>query len=210
MCLEIVRVIGQSAATAGSKPRPANTGTARLSWAFLETSSSRSKSSVGRRRSKAKCDGGATIPMPRSAVARVLAGKWKSHLRCASRAAHPIAGFPNRSPWLLPLPCASQSVASLTCNRQTPSGSAAQGDAEAKKKAETLRRVLKLRESSEKPAGEWNTYEIHSRGDTVTVFVNGVEQNRATEVSVQEGHICLQAEGAAVEFRNIKLEPLLR
>lgn len=87
---------------------------------------------------------------------------------------------------------------------------AAQADAEAKKKAETLRRVLKLRESSEKPAGEWNTYEIHCRGDTVTVFVNGVEQNRATRVSVQEGHICLQAEGAAVEFRNIKLEPLPR
>lgn len=87
---------------------------------------------------------------------------------------------------------------------------AARADAEAKKKAETLRRVLKGRESSEKPTGEWNTYEIHCRGDTVTVFVNGVEQNRATRVSVQEGHICLQAEGAAVEFRHIKVEPLPR
>lgn len=87
---------------------------------------------------------------------------------------------------------------------------AAGKDAETKKKAETLRRVLKLRESSEKPLGEWNTYEILCRGNTVTLFVNGVEQHRATGVSVQDGHICLQAEGAAVEFRNVKLEPLPR
>lgn len=87
---------------------------------------------------------------------------------------------------------------------------AASGDEKAQKQASTLRRVLKLKASSEKPAGEWNTYEIVCRADTVTVTVNGVEQNRATGVSVQEGHICLQAEGAAVEFRNVKIEPLPR
>jgi hypothetical protein len=87
---------------------------------------------------------------------------------------------------------------------------AANADDDARKKAATLRRVPKLKPSSEKPAGEWNTYEILCRGNTVTVIVNGVEQNRATNVSVQEGHICLQAEGAPVEFRHIVLEPLPR
>jgi hypothetical protein len=87
---------------------------------------------------------------------------------------------------------------------------AAKADDATKKKADTLRRVPKFKESSEKPPGEWNTYEIVCRGDTITLTVNGVEQNRATRVSVQEGHICLQAEGAPVEFRNVKLEPLPR
>lgn len=87
---------------------------------------------------------------------------------------------------------------------------ASAGDEKARKQAATLRRVPKLKESSEKPAGEWNTYEIVCRADTVTVFVNGVEQNRATGVSVQEGHICLQSEGASVEFRHVRLEPLPR
>ena len=70
------------------------------------------------------------------------------------------------------------------------------------------RRTPKAQPSSEKAAGEWNTYDIVCAGDTVTVRVNGVEQNRATGVTVSEGHICLQSEGASVEFRNVKLEPI--
>ena len=86
---------------------------------------------------------------------------------------------------------------------------AAAGTDESKiKHARDNRRTPKAQPSSEKASGEWNTYDIACAGDTVTVRVNGVEQNRATGVTVQEGHICLQAEGAAVEFRNVKLEPL--
>jgi Domain of Unknown Function (DUF1080) len=75
-------------------------------------------------------------------------------------------------------------------------------------KARGNRRTPKAAASSEKPPGEWNTYDIVCAGDTVTVRVNGVEQNRATGVTVREGHICLQSEGAPIEFRNVKLEPL--
>lgn len=85
---------------------------------------------------------------------------------------------------------------------------AAGQDEAALKQARGNRRFPKAQPSSEKALGEWNTYEITCAGDTVSVKVNGVEQNRATEVTVQEGHIALQSEGAPIEFRNVKLESL--
>jgi hypothetical protein len=85
---------------------------------------------------------------------------------------------------------------------------AAGTDVKALNSARNNRRTPKAPASAEKPTGEWNTYDITCAGDTVTVRVNGVEQNRATGVTVREGHICLQSEGAAIEFRNVKLEPL--
>lgn len=61
--------------------------------------------------------------------------------------------------------------------------------------------------SSEKPAGEWNAYDIICRSNTITVRVNGVLQNEVTGTSVSSGAIALQAEGKPVEFREIYLEP---
>jgi hypothetical protein len=74
--------------------------------------------------------------------------------------------------------------------------------------AKNSRRLPKKQASSENPTGEWNTYTITCRGDTVTTVVNGVQQNHATGVTVSEGHICLQSEGVPIEFRNVKIEPL--
>ena len=63
--------------------------------------------------------------------------------------------------------------------------------------------------SSEKEPGEWNTYEIVYKGDTVQLTVNGVLQNKATGIQVPErGYIGLQSEGSPIMFRNIKLTPL--
>jgi hypothetical protein len=70
------------------------------------------------------------------------------------------------------------------------------------------RNVKKLRESSEKPLGQWNAYDIICRDDWVVVLVNGVLQNVATRCSQKSGKICLQSEGAPIEFRNIYIEPL--
>ncbi len=68
--------------------------------------------------------------------------------------------------------------------------------------------VRKKNPSPEKPAGEWNTMEVVCRGNTIEVSVNGVLQNRGTEVSITEGSICLQSEGKEIEFRNVFLTKL--
>jgi len=70
------------------------------------------------------------------------------------------------------------------------------------------RRTVKLHESSEKPAGEWNQYDIICKDDWVVVLVNGVLQNVATACSDKSGKICLQSEGAPIEYRNLWIEPL--
>ena len=65
----------------------------------------------------------------------------------------------------------------------------------------------------EKP-GDWNTYEIHAQGRTVTLSINGqrlstwVEPDKSLE---QEGLIALQIHGdckAVISFRNIMIEEL--
>ena len=68
--------------------------------------------------------------------------------------------------------------------------------------------ISKFEESSEKPAGEWNTYEITSKDGTLELFVNGVLQNKGTGMSLTEGNIALQSEGGPMQFRNIYLQPL--
>lgn len=71
------------------------------------------------------------------------------------------------------------------------------------------RRHLNLTDDSEKPMGEWNEIEIRCFEDKITVMVNGDLVNRATNCSVTEGAICLQSEGAPIEYRNIRLKPAL-
>jgi hypothetical protein len=68
--------------------------------------------------------------------------------------------------------------------------------------------VKKLVASSEKPTGEWNTMKIICKANIIEVYVNGVLQNRGTNVSLSSGHICLQSEGKDVEFRNVYLTKL--
>ena len=61
---------------------------------------------------------------------------------------------------------------------------------------------------NEKPAGEWNKYEITAQGGTITVKVNGKLLNEATGCDVRAGQIGLQSEGGVIHFRNITLVPL--
>jgi len=68
--------------------------------------------------------------------------------------------------------------------------------------------IPKFEESSEKPAGEWNIYEITSLGGELEVIVNGVLQNRGTDMIPSNGNIALQSEGGPLQFRNIYLQPL--
>lgn len=68
--------------------------------------------------------------------------------------------------------------------------------------------VAKMAASSEKTAGEWNILEVTCSANTIEVIVNGVLQNKGTNVTVTNGSICLQSEGGAVEFRNVYLTKL--
>jgi hypothetical protein len=70
------------------------------------------------------------------------------------------------------------------------------------------KRSPRLADPSEKPHGEWNTYEITCKGDTIEVFVNGVRQNFVNKLPVTAGTIALQVEGAPIYFRNVWLQPL--
>jgi len=69
------------------------------------------------------------------------------------------------------------------------------------------RRVIKYNPHNEKKPGEWNVYEVWCVGGTVRPYVNGKLMNEASDCSVTEGKICLQSEGAPIEFRNITIEP---
>ncbi len=66
--------------------------------------------------------------------------------------------------------------------------------------------VPKLNPSNEKPAGEWNSYDIVCKGNTIEIKVNGLLQNEATNCSLTKGAIALQAEGCKIQFRNLWIE----
>jgi hypothetical protein len=60
----------------------------------------------------------------------------------------------------------------------------------------------------EKPAGEWNRFEVIADGATLTLVLNGVAVNKVYDVQPRSGQIQIQIEGAEVFFRRIALEPL--
>lgn len=60
----------------------------------------------------------------------------------------------------------------------------------------------------EKPAGEWNRYEIRLSGGDLELKINGELVNRASGLEVLAGPIGFQSEGAEIHFRNMELTPL--
>ncbi len=68
--------------------------------------------------------------------------------------------------------------------------------------------IPKFEDSSENPPGEWNSYDILSDNGSLEVRVNNVLQHEGTGMTPTGGHILLQSEGSAMEFRNLYLEPL--
>jgi hypothetical protein len=68
--------------------------------------------------------------------------------------------------------------------------------------------IPKFNPSNEKPAGEWNTFDITCQGSTIEFKLNGLLQNTATNCSVTKGGIGFQAEGSKIQYRNILIESL--
>jgi 3-keto-disaccharide hydrolase len=62
-----------------------------------------------------------------------------------------------------------------------------------------------ISKSSEKPEGEWNTCDVICEGDSLIAKVNGVVQNKATEITNHNGTIGWQLEGKAIALKNIYL-----
>jgi hypothetical protein len=71
------------------------------------------------------------------------------------------------------------------------------------------RRTVKAHETNEKPLGEWNRYRIRMDRGNLTLEVNGLVQNEATDCREVPGRIALQSEGAAIEFRTVELRPIV-
>lgn len=62
--------------------------------------------------------------------------------------------------------------------------------------------------SNEKPAGEWNTFEVECSGDAIKLWTNGKLMNEITGCSGSSGAIGIQSEGGEIEVRKIFLEPI--
>lgn len=63
--------------------------------------------------------------------------------------------------------------------------------------------IAKMNDSNEKEAGEWNTFDIICKDNTIEIKVNGLLQNEAYNCSITKGAIGLQAEGSKIQFRNL-------
>jgi hypothetical protein len=68
--------------------------------------------------------------------------------------------------------------------------------------------VQKKEASSEKSAGEWNNADITCLNGNITVYINGVFQNKGTKSLNKKGRIGLQSEGKEIWFRNVRVTPL--
>jgi hypothetical protein len=59
------------------------------------------------------------------------------------------------------------------------------------------------------PSPEWNHYRVTCIDGTLKLEVNGAEVSGGYDVSPRRGHLCLEAEGSEVHFRNLRLRELL-
>lgn len=60
----------------------------------------------------------------------------------------------------------------------------------------------------QKATGEWNEWRVLVKGTAVTLWCNGKLAWEATGLTPARGHIGLQAEGTAMEFRNLQVREL--
>jgi hypothetical protein len=59
-----------------------------------------------------------------------------------------------------------------------------------------------------KGKGEWNTYDVICVDGTIKLSVNGKFVNGISQSTQRSGYLCLEAEGAEIHFRNLKVVEL--
>ena len=64
------------------------------------------------------------------------------------------------------------------------------------------------RKQLSKGMNEWNHYYIRAINGEVRLWVNGEEVSGGTNCTPSEGFLCLESEGAPVEFRNLRIREL--
>lgn len=64
------------------------------------------------------------------------------------------------------------------------------------------------RKQLSKGAGQWNHYYVRAVNGEVRLWVNGEEVSGGTGCEPRSGYLCLESEGAPVEFRHLRLREL--
>jgi hypothetical protein len=64
------------------------------------------------------------------------------------------------------------------------------------------------RENRSRGVGEWNHYYVRAINGEVRLWVNGREVSGGTGCTPDSGYLCLESEGAPVEFRNLRIREL--
>jgi hypothetical protein len=64
------------------------------------------------------------------------------------------------------------------------------------------------RKELSKGVGEWNHYYIRAINGEVRLWVNGEEVSGGTNCDPRTGYLCLESEGAPIEFKNLRIREL--
>lgn len=64
------------------------------------------------------------------------------------------------------------------------------------------------RKNLSKGAGEWNHYYVRAINGEVRLWVNGEEVSGGSNCKPATGYLCLESEGAPIEFRNLRIREL--
>lgn len=64
------------------------------------------------------------------------------------------------------------------------------------------------RKNLSKGMGEWNHYYVRAVNGEVRLWVNGEEVSGGTNCKPASGYLCLESEGAPVEFKNLRIREL--
>ncbi len=64
------------------------------------------------------------------------------------------------------------------------------------------------KQNTTKDVGNWNHYYIKAVNGEIRLTVNGVEVSGGSDCNPAEGYLCLESEGAPIEFRGLKIREL--
>ncbi len=70
-------------------------------------------------------------------------------------------------------------------------------------------RTMVPAETPPKPVNQWVKFHIEVRGRKITLDVDGERAWEYNELDADRGYVGIQAEGKALEFRNIRIQELL-